>query len=346
MERWYIDQGPDSDVVISSRIRIARNFKKFPFAVRMTQDNAKKIVSVVENLIPYINKSVKSKVRWFLTDNLEGIDKQALIEKHLISPDFVKSKNLGGIVLSDDETLCIMVNEEDHLRIQSLTSGLQLEKAWQDCNKISNLIEAKNEIAFDERYGYLTCCPTNVGTGIRASVMMHLPALTMTSKINNILDACSKVSVAVRGLYGENTQASGNMFQISNQVTLGQTEEEIISNITAISKQIMEHERGLRDSLYKHNTNKFEDRIYRSYGILSNSRIISCEESLELISDVRLGVDMGIIKNINIKTLNELILMVQPATLQKTLGLPLSCQERDVKRAELIRGKLLEQPNI
>jgi protein arginine kinase len=218
--------------------------------------------------------------------------------------------------------------------------GMQMDTAWKLCNNIDTLLEERIDFAFSKEYGYLTCCPTNIGTGLRASVMMHLPALVMTGYIRSILEACGKLGVAVRGIYGENSEASGNMFQISNQVTLGQAEEEIITNITNIAFQIIEQERMLRNELYKQNSYRFEDKVCRSYGIFCNSRIMSSEESLKLLSDVRLGIDMGIIKDISIETLNEVMLLTQPANLQKLAGKPLSPDERDISRAEVTRKKL------
>ena len=233
-----------------------------------------------------------------------------------------------------------MINEEDHIRIQCLSSGMQLENSWKLGNKIDSILEEKIDFAFSEKYGYLTCCPTNIGTGIRASAMLHLPALIMTGYIKRILEACSKLGIAVRGIYGENSEASGNMFQISNQTTLGQSEEEIINNIKNITSQIIEQERMLRTELYKQNPLRFEDKVCRSLGVFSNARIMSSEESLKLLSDVRLGVDMGIIKNISIEDLNGIMLLIQPGNLQKQAGKPLDPNERDFKRAEFVRERL------
>jgi len=273
-------------------------------------------------------------------NTLDPIDKQALVEKHLISPELAESNKESAAVISKDEKVSIMINEEDHLRIQAMFSGMQLDNAWKLCDKVDTLFEEKLEFAFSKNYGYLTSCPTNLGTGMRASVMLHLPALVMTGYIGGILEACGKLGMAVRGLYGENSEASGNMFQISNQITLGLSEEEIISSITNAASQIIEQERNLRNEIYKQDTYRLEDRVYRSFGIFSNARIISTEECLKLLSDVRLGVVMGIIKNVDISLLNEIMLLIQPATLQKIEGKPLSPEERDIKRAEIIRDKL------
>ncbi|HOQ01469.1 MAG TPA: protein arginine kinase [Acetivibrio clariflavus] len=339
MEGWYIEKGPESDVVMSSRVRLARNFKDYPFPFKMSREDAEKVVERVKDAI--LNRSIATS-NYEFKDMLKmnPIDKQALVEKHLISPNLVNERVPSAAIISKDEKVSIMINEEDHLRIQCLFPGLQLDKAWELCDKIDSLLEENIDYAFSEKYGYLTCCPTNLGTGIRASAMLHLPALTMTGYIRGMLDACGKLGIAVRGIYGENSEALGNLFQISNQITLGLSEEEIINNVTNIGNQIINQERTLRAELYRQNPYRFEDKVYRSLGILSNARIISSEESFKLISDVRLGVDMGIIKNIDVAKLNEILLYIQPANLQKIFDRTLSPDERDIKRADLIREKL------
>jgi len=339
MEGWYIEKGPESDVVMSSRVRLARNFKEYPFPFRMSREDGEKVVQRVKDAI--FNRSVAtSDYEFYDMLKMNPIDKQALVEKHLISPNLVGGRIASAAIISKDEKVSIMINEEDHLRIQCLFPGLQLDKAWELCDKIDSLLEENIDYSFSEKYGYLTCCPTNLGTGIRASAMLHLPALTMTGYIRGMLDVCGKLGIAVRGIYGENSEALGNLFQISNQITLGQSEEEIINNITNIGNQIINQERTLRTELYKQNPFRFEDKVFRSLGILTNARIISSEESFKLISDVRLGVDMGIIKNIDVTKLNELLLYIQPANLQKIFDKTLSPDERDIKRAEIIREKL------
>ncbi|MFZ5985616.1 MAG: protein arginine kinase [Bacillota bacterium] len=343
MKGWYIEKGPESDVVMSSRVRLARNFKEFPFPSKMTKEDGQKVLSKVKDAVFERSNAVSKNFEYRDIQKLSPIEKQVLVEKHLISPDLAESQEESAVIISRDEKISIMVNEEDHLRIQCLNAGLQLGDAWDLCSKIDNLLEESIDFAFDEKYGYLTCCPTNIGTGIRASAMLHLPALTMTGYIKGMLEICAKLGITVRGLYGENTEASGNMFQISNQVTLGQTEDEIIVNITNIAKQVIEQERMLRSELHKQNPFRFEDKIYRSLGLLTNARIISSEESFKLLSDVRLGVDMGIITNINTNKLNEIMLLIQSASLQERVGRPLSPDERDIKRAELIRSKLEEK---
>jgi len=350
MTQWYIENGPESDVVISSRVRLARNFESYPFSSKMEKEQEDKVLSKVKNAMMNVNgiindiskddKSIMRDVIFVDIKNLDVIEKQVLVEKHLVSPEFVESERINGLLISKDERISIMVNEEDHLRIQCLFPGMQIQNAWKLCDSIDSFIDSKLKFAFSKELGYLTCCPTNLGTGMRASVMLHLPALAITGYIRGMLDACSKLGVAVRGLYGENSEASGNMFQISNQVTLGLTEEEIITNITNIAFQVVEQERSLRKDLFKQNSFRLNDMVFRSYGIFSNARIISSDEGMKLLSDVRLGIDMGIITDITLETINEIMLLIQPANLQKLAGRLLNQDERDIMRAEVIRGKL------
>lgn len=337
---WHMESPPESDVVISSRVRLARNLKEFPFPGRMSKEQGRKVLEKVRDAVFSSSSEVAKSFVFIDIQNMDPLDRQALVEKHLISPDLAESNRECGAIISKDEKISILINEEDHLRMQCLFPGAQIDKAWQLCNKIDTLLEEKIDFAFSSEFGYLTCCPTNVGTGIRASAMLHLPALVMTGYIRSILEACGKLGVAVRGLYGENTDASGNMFQISNQVTLGQSEEEIISSINNVVSQIISQERTLRSELYRQNPYRFEDRICRSYGLFTNARILSTEESMKLLSDVKLGIDMGILKDINRETLDEIMLLIQPANLQKTVGKALSPDERDIKRAELVRSRL------
>lgn len=340
MNEWYVQEGPESDVVMSTRVRMARNFNGFPFPSKMKNEDGQLIIKRVMEAVFERSSAIGENFKFIDIQKLTPLQRQVLVEKHLISPDLAESRIESGTIISADENISIMINEEDHLRIQCLSAGMQLDNTWNLCNKIDNLLEESIDYAFDEKLGYLTCCPTNLGTGIRASVMLHLPALTMTGYIKGILEICSKLGIAVRGIYGENSGAIGSIYQISNQKTLGMTEEEIIANINNITKQIIDQERALRKELYKQNSFRFEDRVFRALGILENARIISSEEGFKLLSDVRLGVDMGIITDIDIKKLNEILLLVQPASLQESVGRALNSEERDVKRAETIRSRL------
>ncbi|MDO8686414.1 MAG: protein arginine kinase [Clostridiales bacterium] len=326
------------DIVISSRARLARNIEGFPFPWKMSAEQGKRIFAMITEAL--MTSTLGKELLLVDSKDIGLIDKQFLVEKHLISPDMAESKKAGGAIISRDEKISVMVNEEDHLRIQCLFKGLDLKGAFALCNRIDNLLEEKIEFAFNPSLGYITCCPTNLGTGLRASVMLHLPALVITGLIKNILEACGQLNLAVRGIYGENSGASGNMFQISNQSTLGNTEEEAILSITRVAIQIAEQEKNLRTELYKQNPYRFEDRVMRSYGLFTHARIISHEESMKLLSDIRVGVDMGIITTMSRDVLDELMILVQPAGLQKYCGRQLSPEERDHRRAEIIRQKL------
>ena len=335
------DKNPVSihDVAISSRVRLARNLEAYPFTTRMTGSQSSEILQKVRNAL-FSSVQADTAFTYLEMNSISPLDRQLLVEKHLISPEFANGEFSRAAIISKDEKVCIMVNEEDHLRLQCIIPGMHLDEAWKVCNDLDTKLDEKLGFAFDKTYGYLTCCPTNIGTGIRASVMLHLPALSMTGYIKNVLETCSKIGVAVRGAYGENSEASGNMFQISNQATLGQTEEEIIAGINNITTQISEQERVLRDELYKQNPMRFEDRVFRSLGLLQNARIISSEESLKLLSDVRLGAIMGLVQGIDLKKLNDLMIMIQPAYLQKVSGGQLRPEDRDQRRAELLRRML------
>lgn len=340
MKQDGIKSVPEADVAISSRIRLARNLEAYPFTPRLTREQSAEILEKVRDAVFSSNDAEVKSLSYMEIQTLKPLDKQVLVEKHLISPDFAEGDNTRAAIISRDGKISIMVNEEDHLRLQCIFPGMQIEEAWKLCSRIDTQLEEKLDFAFDKSSGYLTCCPTNTGTGIRASVMLHLPALSMTGYIKGILETCSKLGVAVRGIYGENSEASGDMFQISNQVTLGQTEEEIIAGIGNITLQITEQERILRAELYRQNPIRLEDKIFRSLGLVLNARIISTEESLKLLSDIRLGVIMGLMTGMELEELNEMMLMTQPAYLQKLSGGLLSPDERDQRRADLIRKKL------
>jgi len=337
-----VQSAPEADVAISSRIRLARNLAAFPFTTRMTQAQSAEVSTKVKDALFSGGGIENHELSYIDLQSLAPLDRQFLAEKHLISPEFAQGNINRAVIISKDERISIMVNEEDHLRLQCIFPGMQIREAWELCDKLDRKLEEKLDFAFDKISGYLTCCPTNTGTGIRASVMLHLPALSMTGYIKGILETCSKIGVAVRGAYGENSEASGNLYQISNQVTLGQTEEEIISGIINIISQISEQERILRAELYKQNPLRFEDLVFRSLGTLKNARIISSEESLKLLSDVRMGAVMGLLEGIDPDKLTNLMQMIQPAYLQKISREELRPDMRDQKRAELIRTQLGE----
>jgi protein arginine kinase len=268
-----------------------------------------------------------------------------LVEKHLISPQLAEESQYGAVLLSQDESVSIMINEEDHMRIQCLFPGLQLLQGWKVANELDDLFEQFLPLAFDEQRGYLTSCPTNVGTGIRASVMVHLPALAMIQQLNQLIPAITQVGLAVRGMYGEGSEALGQLYQVSNQITLGQSEEEIIDKLEGVVRQMIEHEQQARQRLREMSPIQLEDRVCRSYGQLAFARVIDSREATNYLSDVRLGVDMGLILGVSARVMNELMVMIQPGFLQQYAGQRLSPEERDVRRALLIRERLSMENN-
>lgn len=341
LSKWMEGSGPQADIVISSRIRLARNLKDFHFPHLLDAAQERKVVQMVGRAVSDGSSDpTVGKLSLYRLKELSPLERQILVEKHLISPQFAQADGEQALVLNQDEAVSVMVNEEDHLRLQCLLPALMLREAWRLANIVDDILEDTLDFAFDENYGYLTACPTNIGTGLRASVMVHLPALVLTKQAGQLLSALTKVGVAVRGLYGEGTEAVGNLFQISNQITLGRSEEEIINNLSAVTVQLADQERSARELLRKQSRWQLEDRVGRAYGILTNSRILSSQETLQLLSDVRLGVDMHIIKGIDRRILNHLIAITQPAFLQYLTGREMSAAERDVQRAALIRERL------
>ncbi|MTI80702.1 MAG: protein arginine kinase [Firmicutes bacterium] len=339
--RWMNGDGPENDIVISSRIRIARNLRDMPFPNQMSQAEADSIFHAVHLAVSKDElKREFSAMELVKMSELSPVERRILMEKHLISPDLLKSYERKAVVLGNDEIISVMLNEEDHLRMQCLMPGLQLQGAWERINKLDDVLENTLDFAFSEQLGYLTACPTNVGTGLRASVMVHLPGLIMMNQINQVINAVSKLGLTVRGLYGEGTEAAGNLFQVSNQVTLGLTEEEIISKLTSVVKQLIDQERLARQTLYREQKHRLEDRIFRAYGTLKNARLLTSDEAMKYISDVRLGIDLNILEGLSGEVMTELIVMTRPAYLIKQNQKEMNSQERDIMRAEIVRSKL------
>lgn len=342
--RWMTDGAPENDVVVSSRIRVARNLAHLPFPHLLDEEKAAQVIERIKEVISserMINEV--GAVELSRMNELSAAERQMLVEKHLVSPDLIQKFDRTAVVLSKDEVVSVMVNEEDHLRVQCLLPGFQLEEAWKIANAVDDALEATLDYAYSEKLGYITACPTNVGTGLRASIMLHLPCLVMLKQINGVLVSLSKLGLTVRGLYGEGTEASGNLFQVSNQITLGQTEEEIIQNLMAVTMQLVAQERAARELLLQERKENLEDKVCRAYGVLNHARIITAEETMQLLSDVRLGVSVGIIKEPAVSMLNELMMMSRPAYLLMVSGKELTPFQRDVLRATLIREKLKKE---
>lgn len=338
LSSWMNEEGPESDIVLSSRVRLARNLQNHTFSTLLKSEEANSIIEQVENQLKPLQE--QQEFVMLKMAEMQSLEKRMLVEKHLISPHLAEQSPYGACLLSQDEKVSIMFNEEDHIRIQCMLSGLQLSEALEKANKLDDIIEEKVDYAFDEKRGYLTCCPTNVGTGLRASVMMHLPGLIITQQMSRIIPAINQLGLVVRGIYGEGSEALGNIFQISNQTTLGKSENDIVHDLTIVVQQIIEQERLAREALVNTMNIQLEDRVFRSLGILAHSRIIESKEAAKCLSDVRLGIDLGYIKNISKMILNELMILTQPGFLQKYAGGELRPQERDYRRATFIRERL------
>lgn len=331
MANWYLQNGKDSDVVISSRVRLARNLADFPFKDKAKQEDLEQILKKIKEIVPSIGYGLK----YIELRNIDNITKLTLIENHLISPEFATNKN-GAILINDEENICIMINEEDHIRIQVFSSGQELEELLNLAIEIDEKIDGLVTYATNERYGYLTSCPTNVGTGLRASVMVHLPALTLTGNIEKVLNVVNNFRMNIRGVYGEGTQSKGNIYQISNNQSLGLIEKEIIKNIKTITEKVIEQERLARKYLTKRQID-LEDRVYRAYGILANAMKLSSEECRKLLSDVKLGTDLGIIKELDDMKVSKLETYTKPGNLQKYLAKELDAYDRDIERSKVVK---------
>src|SRR5213079_635779 len=343
---WLRGEGPHHRVVISSRVRLARNLRNraFPGWAKKAERTSilEQIRSQVEEL-PEMQDSFSE-----LLQDLSALEKQVLVERHLISREHAAKGAGSAVVMNRRQTLSIMLNEEDHLRMQSMRSGLQLKQAFKLVDKVDSELASKLEFAYDSRLGYLTACPTNVGTGMRASAMLHLPGLVLSELINQVIQAVSKIGLAVRGLYGEGTEAMGNLFQISNQTTLGEKEEEIISRLSKVIETIIEKEHNARQVLLQKKPNTLFDQIGRAYGVLTYAHAMAYTEALNLLSVIKLGMDLGAFPEDHRLQIDELFIETQPAHLQKSSQQKLNAEERDHLRAQIIRDrlKLFPKPDI
>src|SRR5213078_4696782 len=330
--------GPHDRIVMSSRVRLARNVKDAAFPGWAKKPER---IRVLEMIRPAVEGLPEMKEAFSETmDSLSALDKQILVERHLISREHAAKSAGSGLVLNRDETLCFMINEEDHLRMQALRPGLQLRQAWTAIDQADSALEKKLEYAFSPELGYLTACPTNIGTGIRVSAMLHLPGLVLAEQINPIIQSVNKLGLAVRGLYGEGTEALGNVFQVSNQMTLGEAELAIVERLEKVLAQIIEHEENARASLLEKKPKMVFNHIGRAYGILANAHSISSKETMNLLSLMRLGVDVGLFPGVDRALVDELFILTQPAHLQKQHSEKLSAEERDLLRADMVRERL------
>jgi len=339
--KWFIPSdnikfgGEDEEIVVSSRIRIARNIADIPFEMKMKAEDSSRLAELSRSVI---EKNIKGK--FVDMEKITPLEKESLLECHLISPAFVKMDKPAGVFITEGSNIAIMVNEEDHLRIQGLSYGLNLADIAGDVFELEEKLGEDLEYAYDEDYGFITSCPTNFGTGLRASVLLHLPGLVFTNEVEKVLKGAVQIGMAVRGLYGEGSEIKGSLFQISNQHTLGLKEEDLINTIVKLTHMIMDIEKKARDVIFEKAQYEFEDKIFRSLAVLKSARMISSDEVLNLLSALRFGVGVGIIKDVTLGVINEIMLVSRPATIQLYYGELLEEHERDIKRAEYIRNRL------
>lgn len=351
---WLRGSGPESDIVISSRVRLARNLSDFPFVARSTEGDRRQIEQVLHARIDALQAAGRfpeavqpTEMHYVDVGVLEDVDRQFLVERQLISREHAESEGARAVVIDGRERFSVMINEEDHLRIQVMKSGLDLQSAWDQINAIDDLLEEQITYAYNDRLGYLTACPTNVGTGVRVSVMLHLPALVITRQIDKVFRSLQKINLAVRGLYGEGSQAMGDFYQVSNQVTLGMSETELIRKVADVAPVLIDYERQARDYLIRESQETLHDRVSRAFGILRTAQTISSEETLHLLSSVRMGVNLGLIGDVEMPTVNKLFVHTQPAHLQKLAGMDLDPTDRNIERASYLRRHLSgERPRL
>ncbi len=338
---WLRGNGPESDIVISTRIRLARNLAGSPFSNRASA--AQKAETEVRIRDAIATLDLPHKLDYVDVSKLTPIDRQFLIERQLMSRELGSVlEGPRGVAFDERESVSVMVNEEDHLRLQVMRSGVALDEAWAEIDHLDDLLETKLTYAFHEQFGYLTACPTNVGTGMRASVMLHLPALSLTKEIEKLFRSLQKINLVVRGLYGEGSRASGDLYQISNQVTLGKSEGRVLQEIREVISQILQYERRARQLLVKERKQAEQDRVARAIGTLGSATMITSEETMELLSTVRLGIQLHLLEDLPATTVNQLFIHTQAAHLQKLMGTPLDGEERNSARAKYLRNKLRE----
>jgi protein arginine kinase len=335
---WMRGNGPESDIVMSSRVRLARNLADFPFIRKCTEKDRAAIAAAVRRAIDAL--PLASTTKFLDVSKLGDLDRQFLMERQLISHELSESEGPRAVILDPEERFSVMVNEEDHLRLQVMQSGLDLEAAWNRMNELDDLLETKLVYAFTKRLGYLTACPTNVGTGLRVSVMLHLPGLVATKQIEKVFRAFSKINVAVRGLFGEGSQFMGDLYQVSNQMTLGKSEPTIMQRVSEVIPRLIEYERKAREFLINENRDDLNDQVSRALGILCTAKKISSEETMHYLSKVRMGVNLGLIENVKIPIVNKLFIHTQPAHLQKLCGKKLSVSARNTERANYLHQHL------
>ncbi|MDX1622777.1 MAG: protein arginine kinase [Gemmatimonadota bacterium] len=334
---WISGEGPHPDVILSTRIRLARNLEGFPFRETITAAQQQLVTEDLLDAISETSLAGNGGYQFLRLSDLGENDRTLLLERHLVSQEMINFQEASALVVGDSGRLALLMNEEDHLRIQVLTPGLQLEGSWEIARRIERSLRDRLQFAYHHRFGFLTSCPTNTGTGLRASVLIHLPGLVLTREIHKVLDGLSQIGLTFRGLYGEGSDVIGNYFQLSNQTTLGKSEEELIGHLAQITRQVIEYEENARQVLARDALDEIEDKVWRAYGLLRFARSMSFDEMMNLLSAVRLGVSMKLLPDIGVSKLNKLLLWTQVAHLQKRAGRTLDKREREIERASLIR---------
>lgn len=336
--KWYEKAGESGDIVCSTRVRLARNLKRFPFPDRAGREEKEQVIEQVRAAIMNGNSVISREFSFYQLGELSREQAVSLVERHIVSPEFIADRQGKAVLINSDESVSIMVNEEDHVRIQVLREGRALKEALETADRIDTLLSESLDFAFDKDFGYLTQCPTNLGTGMRASLTLHLPALTESGGMARIGENLSRLGLALRGAFGEGSRAVGDMYQLSNQITLGISEKQAAENLEAIAEQLMEQEKGLRAELC--GTVQWQDQIARAAGLLRSARMMTGEEAGRLMSLVRLGLAEGLLSGVDMGTMNGLGVRMQPATLMSEAGKQMEAEERDIKRAELLRAAL------
>jgi len=340
---WLDADGDKNEIVLSSRVRVARNLHGHRFTHHCNNEELAEILRATREAAG--NTRAFAQHRYIPMGEISSLDRQFLAERHLVSQEFLYNSVNRGLIITPDEDVCLMINEEDHLRIQGYAAGFAVEAAFRRATSLDEEISPRLRLAFSERFGYLTACPTNLGTGLRVSVLIHLPGLVHSKEINKLLESLRKLNHSIRGLYGEGTEFMGNFFQISNSATLGMTDEAIIRSLRDMVVKVISFEEKARDMLFRKARSLLEDKVWRAYGLLRYARSVGTKEALSLISAVRMGVGMRVLEDISVQTLNELLIYTQPAHLQELEHRPMDERERDVARAEYIRRALSRSAN-
>jgi len=334
----WLQGGPEGDIVVSSRVRLARNIRGYPFVSRASEQQIGGLEELLRETV--LESGLDRELSYFRLDEMPGLEVEFLMERHLISRDHAEADWVRGVAFSAEEDVSMMVNEEDHLRMQVMTGGLNLHTAWEEVDRLDDHMASEVPYAFSPRYGYLTACPTNVGTGMRASAMLHVPALVLRQAMDRVLQVVHENGLALRGLFGEGTQGAADLYQLSNQVTLGISEEEVIKKVTRVAKEVADMERSTRETLMEKHEDELQDRIHRAWSLLVEACRLSSEESLHFLSHVRLGVELGLTPEVTLDKLNGLILLTLPAHLQTMEGREVDSLERNKLRARYIRERL------